>query len=112
MNDQPSIVTESPNRKLHAVAGALAAGIVSCLYYGIDRTIAYLRHGAPNPLGTMNSPRIDYFWRIALAGFLGSLVFMAVSWGIKRVQTSTIERMTMVLLVALAFCACLAAVFP
>jgi hypothetical protein len=47
---------------------------VSSLYYAIDRSLAFWRHGPPDPLGAMASPRIDYFWRIALAAFIASIV--------------------------------------
>lgn len=112
MNNEQPTTNSASTRNLHVVAGALVAGLVSCLYYGIDRTIAFLRHGPPNPLGTMNSPRIDYFWRIALAGFLASLAFMAVSWGARKVEPVVIERLTIALMASLVFCSVLAALFP
>jgi hypothetical protein len=63
---------------LPRLAAVLAAAIVGSAYYAIDRAIAFLRNGPPDPLGTMASPRIDYFWRIALATFIASLVLVAV----------------------------------
>ena len=52
---------------------------VSSLYYAIDRSLAFWRHGPPDPLGAMASPRIDYFWRIALAAFIASIVVFAAA---------------------------------
>lgn len=52
---------------------------VSSLYYAIDRSLAFWRHGPPDPLSSMASPRIDYFWRIALAAFLASIVVFAAA---------------------------------
>jgi hypothetical protein len=94
------------------VVAALVAGCFSTLYYGIDRTLAFLRHGAPNPLGTLASPRIDYFWRIAIAAFIASLLFMAVQTLWKSAGQREIVWLTRTLVVSTLFCSVLAFLFP
>ena len=61
------------------LTAVVLACTVSSLYYAVDRSLAYWQHGPPDPLGSMASPRIDYFWRIALASFLASIVLFAAA---------------------------------
>jgi hypothetical protein len=73
-------VTEKPAGLSWSTLTAITlACTASSLYYAIDRSIAYWRNGPPDPLSSMASPRIDYFWRIALAAFLASIVVFAAA---------------------------------
>lgn len=60
---------------LRVVGAAIAAALVAILYYAIDRSRAFIMHGPPDPLSPFASQRIDYFWRVAIAFFLGSLAW-------------------------------------
>lgn len=63
-------------RTLAIVGAVMAAALASGLYYALDLAIAHIRNGPPNPLSMTTSARIDYFWRIALSAFIGSVVGM------------------------------------
>jgi len=57
-----------------ACAAVLAAALVACLFYAIDRSRAAIVHGPPDPLSITASTRIEYFWRMGIGAFLAASV--------------------------------------
>lgn len=65
--------------RLAARAGSwLIFALVASLTYAIDRTVAALSGAMYDPLAAVASARIDYFWRMPMAAFVGSLA--AFGW--------------------------------
>jgi hypothetical protein len=61
-----------------ACATVLAAALVACIFYAVDRSRAAIVHGPPDPLSITASTRIEYFWRIGLGAFLGGSTALGV----------------------------------
>lgn len=57
--------------KAHIACSILIAGWVAMLFYALDRTYSALTTPGYDPLAIVASLRIDYFWRMAVGGFLG-----------------------------------------
>lgn len=61
-----------------ACAAIMAAALVACLFYAIDRSRAAIVHGPPDPLSITASTRIEFFWRIGLSAFLSTSVALGL----------------------------------
>lgn len=70
-------MTPTPARLEASIAG-LCAATSAILFYAVDRTRASIAKGPFDPDAITGAMRIEYFWRMMLAGFIASVVFYAV----------------------------------
>jgi len=98
--------------RLRVVVAVFTASLVACLYYAIDRSIAFLIHGAPDPLSATASHRIDYFWRVGLSAFIACIAgSIAYSWS-RGHEVRVFGWLVRLLVPVCLLCALLGAVFP
>lgn len=90
--EQESQHAPSPAGYGRVIAGVWAAS-AAIAFYAIDRTRAAIAHGPFDPDAMPSSLRIEYFWRMMMAGFIASVVFyvaaaVARSSGERGIQLS------------------------
>jgi uncharacterized BrkB/YihY/UPF0761 family membrane protein len=78
----PAAPTEA---RLGTPIAALCAAAAAIVFYAVDRTRASIANGPFDPDGITGAMRIEYFWRMMLAGFIASVVFYAVLHVSRRV---------------------------
>jgi hypothetical protein len=71
---------EAVPERLRWAGAALMAAAVACLVYGLDRSRAVWFEVPTPPQNVIASARIPYFFRMAMAGFLGTIAFAAWAW--------------------------------
>lgn len=97
---------------LRVVGAAIAAALVAILYYAIDRSRAFIVHGPPDPLSPFSSQRIDYFWRVAIAFFLGSIAWAGWSALIRERAERGFVLLTRAVVPVVALAVLLSLLFP
>lgn len=96
-----------------AWAGALVAGaLTACLVYALDRTAAAVAGGQFDPLAVVASARIDYFWRMALSTFVGSLVLLGWPRLVGQRGPAALRGLLRCVWPVLALCATLSVLYP
>lgn len=79
MTEQGFEPTAATSGSLARVIAAIWAAAAAIAFYAIDRTRAAISSGPFDPDAMPSSLRIEYFWRMMLAGFIASVVFYAVA---------------------------------
>ena len=93
-------------------ASALAWALFASLYYAIDRSRAAIVSGEVDPLAIVSTTRIDYFWRIQLSLFVGSVIAAAVFAFAAGRETKVLRGLTTATIPIGVFCCVLAVVWP
>lgn len=89
LGDEAETVTvtaarEAVPERLRWAGAALFAAAVACLVYGLDRSRAVWFEVPTPPQNVIASARIPYFFRMAMAGFLGTVAFAAWAWLVRE----------------------------
>jgi hypothetical protein len=96
-----------------AQAGAVVAGaLTACLVYALDRTAAALAGAQFDPLAVVASARIDYFWRMALSTFVGTLVGFGWPRLVGERSPAALRGLLRGVWPVLGLCATLSVLFP
>lgn len=98
--------------RFRVAAAGLAGSLAACLFYGLDRTRAAISEEGYDPLMIVGTTRIDYFWRVGLSVFIGTLIVAAVFWWAAGREERTWQLTVRALVPIVLFVSLLSAVFP
>lgn len=94
------------------VGAVVAFALTACLVYALDRTAAAVGNPPFNPLAAVASARIDYFWRMPLAAFVGSLVGLGWGRAVGERAPAALRLLLRLVWPVVLLCATLSAVWP
>lgn len=100
-----------PERSARVVGAWLTAALVAMLYYGLDRTRAAIGGEVYDPYTIISVLRVDYFWRVGISLFLGSLA-AGIWWMSIRNPQQALGHLARALPFVVALVTLLSAIWP
>lgn len=98
-------------RRARWMGAVLAAALVAVAFYAIDRTRAAMAGEVYDPYTIVATLRVDYFWRVGLSVFLGTLA-AGIWWVAVRDAEAALERLAQTVPFVGAVAAVLSAIWP
>lgn len=96
--------------RLKVATAGLCGALVACLVYAGDRTWAALTVPG-DPRNIVATVHVDYFWRVAMAAFVGSLAALVFAYAVRDVERAR-GRLVKAAPLVVGVVAMLAAAFP
>ena len=98
--------------RLRWAAASLVGALTACVVYAADRTWAALFEPPIDPRTIVATARIDYFWRVGLALFVGSVALLLVVQLAREREARVLAWATRAAPLVVALCALLSAAWP
>lgn len=98
--------------KLRWATASLAGALTACAVYAADRTLAALREPPVDPRAIIATARVDYFWRVGMAAFVGTIAALLVVQVIRGDDVRVLTWVTRAAPFVIAACAVLSAAWP
>ena len=98
--------------RLRWATASLVGALVACLVYAADRTWVALFEPPIDPRALVATARVDYFWRVGLALFVGSIALLLVVQLARGREARVLTWATRAAPIFVAACALLSAAWP